>query len=89
MTELEYYLGDTDYNTTPLQYWKSKKNDCPTLAAMAMDFLLIMGSSASAERLFSGAADIEKRKRWNLLTETLEGYVLCKSGFKNKLIKFI
>ena len=82
------YLGDTDEITSPLVYWKAKQRDCPVLAQMAIPHLLKMGSSASAERLFSGAADIEKRKRWNLLTETLERYVLCKSGFKNELINF-
>ena len=85
MNELECYLGDTDFNTSPLNYWKNKQVDCPILAQMAIPYLLKMGSSASAERLFSGASDIEKRKRWNMLSDTLEGYILCKSGYKNGL----
>ena len=86
MTELVCYLGDTDYTSSPLDYWKKKQNDCLILSRIALVHLLKMGSFASAERLFSGAFDIEKRKQWHMIETTLEGYVLCKCGYKNKLI---
>ena len=57
-------------------------NDCPVLAQLATIHLLKMGSSASAERLSSGASNIEKRKIGRVCT--VQEWI---QGSFNKILK--
>ena len=88
--ELDAYLGETITKAivrmSPYEYWNQNRVNYQTLAALAKLQLLKLGSSASAERLFSDASSIEKRKRYHMLDDTLECYILSRSGFKNKLL---
>ena len=86
MTELEAYLQDPDYETTALEYWKSKVDLYPTLARLSNPHLVMLGTSASAERMFSQAGNIEKRKRYHMVEDTMQGYILCKKGYISKLL---
>ena len=86
-TEVEDYLSDTNITINANEFWEYNHKRFPILASIASKVLLPLASSAPSERIFSKAADIEMRKRYNMIEETLEAYVLVQSGFSsNRLI---
>ena len=79
--EITLYLSDANKSMEPLEYWKCNAKQYPVLSRMAVLYLLPLASSAPAERVFSEARNIEMRKRYHMVEDTLSAYVLIRGGF--------
>ena len=82
------YLLDKTDTMNGLEFWKLNEHRFPVLAKMACKYLLSPASSASSERVFSNAKNIEMRKRFHMVEDTLSAYVSVRSGLKSKKINF-
>ena len=69
--ENERYLNDNNKTMDAAAYWKFHGNKFPELIKIARKSLLASASSAPLERLFSNAKNIEIRKRYHMVEETL------------------
>ena len=80
-SELERYLAmetdETDVDV--LEWWKYRAGKYPCLARIARDYLAIPATSAPAERVFSGGADLITRKRGSLSEDTIRACLCLKS----------
>ena len=72
----------------PLKFWKFNRDQFPQLAKMACVELLSTASSAPSERIFSEAKNIELRKRYHMVEDTLSAYVLVRSGLRSEMMNF-
>jgi hypothetical protein len=55
-----------------LEWWKRHSDEYPNLARIARDYLAIPATSAPAERVFSGGADLITDKRGLLKEDTIQ-----------------
>ena len=55
----------------PLLWWRNHEMYFPTIAKLARKYLCIPASTAPAERVFSTAKNILKKKRWRILPDRL------------------
>jgi hypothetical protein len=80
-SELERYLAAPTINTHAdiLQWWKQNAQAYPCLARIARDYLAIPATSAPAERVFSGGADLVSAKRGSMDEETIRTCILLDS----------
>ena len=82
--EVDRYLDSADSladNADPIEYWLNHQTTYPLLSSVAINNLIILGSSAPVERVFSTAGDSTIGKRNRLSDHNLEREVLLK---KNK-----
>ena len=82
--EVDRYFDSTDSladDADPIDYWLNHQTSYPLLSSVAIDTLIIPGSSAPVERVFSAAGDSTIGKRNRLSDHNLEREVLLK---KNK-----
>lgn len=87
--ELEEYLREPpeDASICPLAYWKNKMSIWPRLTCMASDYLAVMASSASSERVFSAGRDLLGITRFNMKPNTMEACILLRSWIRAGLLK--
>ena len=89
--EETYFRDPRSQSVDPLQFWKTIGNTegrhCAALATVAKDALGVTATSASSERLFSVAGNINRIKRTSMKNETFENLVLIStnSNLYNKL----
>ena len=57
----------------PVHWWKSRLADFPSLAPVAIAYLLSPRSAAQAERTFSRLGHIQTDDRLNMCNQTLQG----------------
>lgn len=76
--EMDHTLVDF---ADPIQYWIGQQANYPLISPVAIDLLMIPGSSAPVERVLSTAGDSTIGKRNRLSNHNLEREVLLK---KNK-----
>ena len=86
--ELDVYLVDSDNSMDGLDYWNKNKHRFPVLANIVCEELLCVASSAPSERVFSDAKNIEMRKRFHMVEDSLSAYVMVRSGLKSTRINF-
>ena len=84
--QLENYvktIHSVKQNDDPVEFWMKEEvlRNYPQLAVIAIDLLIIPGSSAPVERTFSTAGDASSGKRNRLTDRNLEREVLIR---KNK-----
>ena len=81
--EHERYLKEptTDLQDDVLGWWKQHAYEYPCLARIARDYLAIPATSAPAERVFSGGADLVTDKRGSLDEETIRVCLCLKDWF--------
>ena len=87
INELDAYLEmniNKDTFTNASDWWKKQESMFPNLAEFAREYLVISGSSAPVERLWSLARDIMDEKRTSLGDETLASLIFLKGHLKNK-----
>lgn len=72
--EFELWIRSTKPNVpiSMISYWKSHSVEFPNLAKLALKYLIMQPTSASAERLFSKSKRILRKDRLRLLTENVE-----------------
>ena len=83
--EVEQYLSSghsLPHEEDPIPFWIEQEKKYPLLASLAVDMLVIPGSSAPIERTFSTAGESSSGKRNRLTDKNLEREVLLR---KNKL----
>ncbi len=87
--ELQEYLREPpeDASICPLAYWKNKKVIWPRLSCMASDYLAVMASSASSERVFISGRDLLGITRFNLKPNTMECCILLRSWIRSKFLE--
>ena len=68
------------YKLDPLVFWASEKQTYPLLSEVAADILVIPGSSAPVERVFSSAGESTTGKRNRLKDENLEREILLRKN---------
>ena len=79
--ELQSYLSspaeskDVDVNA----YWLSKKSQFPCLSRMALDYMGVLASSASSERVFSTAKLLIGPTRMSLSPQSMESSICLRS----------
>jgi hypothetical protein len=75
--ELERYLSEqpSSEDTDILEWWRQHAGTYPCLARIARDYLAIPATSAPAERVFSGGADVVSKKRASLNENTIEASI--------------
>jgi hypothetical protein len=66
-----------------LYWWKQHAPDFPFLSRMGRTFLAALASSASAERLFSGAGKMHDDLKKSIDELTLEKQLLISMNFPN------
>ena len=86
--EIDLYLNDYYIDGSSLDFWKENERKYPILAKLACKYLFDIASSAPSERLFSDAKNIELKKRYNMLGDTLSCYVKVRSGLKSERMHF-
>ena len=86
--EIDAYLKDEDKTMNAFSYWQFHEKKYPELARLARIALLPLASSAPSERIFSEAKNIEMRKRFHMVEDTLSAYVLIRSGFRSGQMTF-
>ena len=78
VVSLEYdtYISEpvVDDSVDPLAYWETEER-FPKLRKLALRYLIIMGTSVPAERLFSQASNILSLKRNRLTPENLSKFL--------------
>lgn len=77
--ELDWYFGAThiiDDKVDPVIFWVQQDKNYPLLSTVAKDVLIIPGSSAPVERVFSTAGESTCGKRNRLSDKNLEREVL-------------
>ena len=82
--ELQRYLATfspVPNQTDPVVFWMEQEKNYPLLSAIAVDTLVIPGSSVPIERVFSTAGNATIGKRNRLADKNLEREVLLQ---KNK-----
>jgi hAT family protein len=81
--DLERYLEKSriDIHVDILGWWKHHQYEYPCLARIARDYLAIPATSASAERVFSAAADLITKKRGSLNDETIQACMCMHSWY--------
>jgi hypothetical protein len=79
--ELERYLAAPTVGTRAdiLGWWKEFAREYPCLARIARDYLAIPATSAPAERVFSGGADLITKKRGSLSEDTIRACMCLNS----------
>jgi hypothetical protein len=84
--ELEKYfqLSRVKSDEDPLLWWKNHEHAYPSVAAMAKDYLCVVGSSTPCERIFSSAKYTVPDHRASLLNETIQAVQCLKSWFKHE-----
>jgi hypothetical protein len=72
--ELDRYLAAPTISTRTdiLEWWKYNAREYPRLARIARDYLAIPATSAPAERVFSGGADLITKKRGSLNEDSIQ-----------------
>ena len=79
-SELGAYLsGGLAVHEDILEWWKRHADAYPCLARIARDYLAIPATSAPAERVFSGGADLITEKRGSLNEDTIRACMCLKS----------
>jgi hypothetical protein len=79
-SELGAYLaGGVAAHEDILEWWKRHADAYPCLARIARDYLAIPATSAPAERVFSGGADLIAEKRGSLSEDTIRACMCLKS----------
>ena len=82
--ELDAYLGclrlhqDIDVHA----YWVSKKEEFPNLYKMAKDYLAVLTSSASSERVFSTGRNLIGLSHMSLNPQSLEASICLRSWLR-------
>ena len=66
-------------DTDVLGWWRFHACEYPCLARIARDYLAIPATSAPAERVFSGGADLVTKKRGSLSEDSIKACVCLKS----------
>jgi hypothetical protein len=85
--ELKEYLdildkGEFDAEIDPLSFWKEKSGRFSNLSGIALQYLAMPATSASAERLFSCSGLSCKGKKTNVSSVLLESQTLCRFNKK-------
>jgi hypothetical protein len=80
-SEMGKYLAEptVDIEVNVLEWWKQNAAKYPCLARIARDYLAIPATSAPAERVFSGGADLITKKRGSLREDAIEACTCLKS----------
>jgi hypothetical protein len=80
-SELDRYLEASTIGTRTdiLGWWKRNACEYPRLGRIARDYLAIPATSAPAERVFSGGADLVTKKRGSLSDDTIRGFMCLNS----------
>jgi len=80
-SELERYLAAPTVGTRTaiLGWWKEFARKYPRLARIARDYLAIPATSAPAERVFSGGADLVSKKRGSLSEDAIRACMCLNS----------
>lgn len=88
MDELSRYLDVKAENidTDVFAYWFSKKQEFPCLYKMAKDYLPVLASSASSERVFSIGKNLIGLSRMSLNPQSLESSICLRSWLRAGLI---
>ncbi|KAG8718235.1 Zinc finger BED domain-containing protein 1, partial [Ceratobasidium sp. 423] len=69
--EVQEYLAEPTTTIDPLEWWNKHQSRFPWLAAMARDYLCILGSSVAVERVLSTGRDVILLRRASLSAETI------------------
>ncbi|KAI9560463.1 hypothetical protein GHT06_014484 [Daphnia sinensis] len=85
--EVEEYIeilnkGDFHAEADPLVFWREKSGRFPNLSPIALQYLAMPATSASAERLFSCSGLSCKGKKTNVSSVLLESQTLCRFNKK-------
>ena len=85
--EIKEYLdildkGEFDAEIDPLSFWKEKSGRFSNLSGIALQYLAMPATSASAERLFSCSGLSCKGKKTNVSSVLLESQTLCRFNKK-------
>ena len=76
--EIQLYLGDDFSCECPLEFWRLKANDYPSLAALAKKVFSIPATSAPVECVFSETGKILNPLRCQMLPKNLETLIFLK-----------
>lgn len=73
-TQFSGYLSEPQlrFDLNPLEWWRTREEKYPAVAAVAKKYLTIPSTSASSERCFSTAGNIVTSKRSCLLPENVD-----------------
>lgn len=76
-TQFTGYLSEPQlrFDLNPLEWWRTREDKYPAIAAIAKKYLAIPSTSASSERCFSTAGNIVTPKRSSLLPENVDTLV--------------
>jgi hypothetical protein len=79
--ELDRYLEASTISSHAdiLEWWKQNAHEYPCLARIARDYLAIPATSAPAERVFSGGADLITKKRGSLSDDRIQAFMCLDS----------
>ena len=80
--EMQLYLGDEFSCESPLEFWRLKANDYPSLAALAKKVFSVPATSAPVERVFSETGKILNSLRCRMLPKNLETLIFLKMNSK-------
>lgn len=82
--ELRKYLdcGAESMDTDVHEYWYGKRTVYPNLSRMAKDYLAVLASSASSERVFSTAKHLIGLNRMCLNPQTMEANICLRSWIR-------
>lgn len=83
--ECTAYLTSKCASTDPLDFWRKKKEEYPTLAAIARNVLVIQATSGESERHFSSAGRIVSESRSRLDADSVESLVVLREASINNL----
>jgi hypothetical protein len=80
-SEITRYLAApaADIDADVLGWWRFHAGEYPCLARIARDYLAIPATSAPAERVFSGGADLVTKKRGSLSEDSIKTCMSLKS----------
>ena len=83
VTQVQTYLSEPTIarSVSPLEYWRERATQSPSLAAVAAKFLCAPCTSVDSERLFSATSNIIDEKRNRLSSELAEKLVFIKKNF--------
>ena len=75
-------LSQEDGSVDILEWWSTSGRQFPQLASAARDYLAIPATGAPVERVFSTGADLVKKKRNSLSSDTIRESLCLRSWFK-------
>ena len=76
--EFKMYLSDAYHCESPLDFWRVKSIDYPTLASLAHKVFSVPATSAPVERVFSQAGKILSPLRYRMIPKNFETLLFLK-----------